>query len=97
MSLKIAVVGFLTIIYLFPAYAVTDRERFALQQLHSELTSIREIIKAAEHNSNKKGRYLVDYDQLRRDLGQVRQGVEDILNSRRREPRSLPPIEGDYR
>ena len=96
MRLKIAVVGFLTIIYLFPAYAVTDGERLALQRLHSELTSIQEIIKAAEQNSNDQGRYLVDYDQLRRDLGQVRQGIEGILNSRRREPRSLPPIEGDY-
>ena len=96
MHLKIATVGFLTIVYLFPAYAVTDRERLALQRLHSELTSIQEIIKAAEQNSNDQGRYLVDYDQLRRDLGQVRQGIEDILNSRRREPRSLPPIEGDY-
>ena len=97
MRLKIAVVGFLTIICLFPAYAVTDGERLALQRLHSELTRIQEIIKAAEQNSNDQGRYLVDYDQLRRDLGQVRQGIEDILNSRRREPRSLPPIEGDYR
>ena len=97
MRLKIAAVGFLTIIYLFPAYAVTDGERLALQRLHSELTSIQEIIKEAEQNSNDQGRYLVDYDQLRHDLGQVRQGIEDILNSRRREPRSLPPIEGDYR
>ena len=97
MRLKIAAVGFLTIIYLFPAYAVTDGERLALQRLHSELTSIQEIIKAAEQNSNDQGRYLVDYDQLRHDLGQVRQGIEDILNSRRREPRSLSPIEGDYR
>lgn len=59
MRLKIAAVGFLTIVYLFPAYAVTDRERLALQRLHSELTSIQEIIKAAEQNSNDQGRYLI--------------------------------------
>ena len=97
MRLKIAVVGFLTTIYLFPAYAVTDEERSALQRLHSELIGIQEIINEAEQNSNDKGRYLVDYDQLKGDMGQVQQGIEDILNSRRLEPRLLPPIEGDYR
>lgn len=97
MRSKIAVVGFLTTICLVPAYAVTDGELSALHRLHSELTSIQGIIKQAEQNSSDQGRYLVDYEQLRGDLREIQQGIEDILNSRRREPRSLPPIEGDYR
>jgi len=97
MRLKLAAVCFLTTTYLFPAYAITDGERAALHRLHSELTSIEDIIKQAEQNSSDQGRYLVDYEQLWGDLRKIQQGVDDILNRKRREPRSLPPIEGDYR
>lgn len=80
-----------------PAYAVTDQERSALQRLNTELESITKIIDEAQQAANPYDRKLVDYQRLRADLQKIQQGIDDAANTMRREPRSLPPIEGDYR
>ena len=80
-----------------PAYAVTDQERSALQRLNAELEAITKIIDEAQQAANPHARKLVDYLRLRADLQKIQQGVVDAANTNRREPRSLPPIEGDYR
>ena len=79
-----------------PAIAVTDRERSEVKRLLTELEASKEIIDAAEKSANPKSRRKIDYPVLRRDLDKILQGVRDILNSERREPRLLPPIKGEY-
>ncbi|MBV1928282.1 MAG: RAQPRD family integrative conjugative element protein [Gammaproteobacteria bacterium] len=80
-----------------PTYAVTDQERSVLYRLNTELEAITTIIDEAQQAANPHARNLVDYHRLRADLKQISQGVVDAANAVRREPRSLPPIDGDYR
>ena len=80
-----------------PAYAVTDQERSALQRLNAELEAITKIIDEAQQGGNSNDRRQVNYLRLRADLKKIQQGILDAVNTVRREPRSLPPIEGDYR
>ena len=76
--------------------AITDQERTVLQRLHSELAIISTIVKEAEQAVNQKDRQQVDYAQLKTDLQRIQEGIGDILNNQRREPRSLPSISGEY-
>ena len=80
-----------------PAYAVTDQERSALQRLNAELEAITKIIDEAQQAAIPDDRRQVNYQRLRADLLKIQQGILDAVNVVRREPRSLPPIEGDYR
>lgn len=80
-----------------PAYAVTDQERSALQRLNVELEAIIKIIDEAQQAANPDDRRQVNYQRLRADLLKIQQGIFDAASAVRREPRSLPPIEGDYR
>lgn len=79
-----------------PAFSVTDQERAVLQRLHNELKAAEQIIMEAEQAENATDRRQVDYQQLRDDLEQILQGIADVVDAKRREPRDLPPIEGDY-
>lgn len=79
-----------------PSYAITDQERSTLQRLNAELEAISEIIDEAEQAVNVHDRRLVDYQRLRSDLQKIQQGILDTVNAERREPRSLPPIDGAY-
>jgi RAQPRD family integrative conjugative element protein len=94
---RIVICSLFTILYLSPGHAITDGERTALHRLHQELIIIQPIIDEAEQNANNKNGARVEYDQLRGDIQKIERGVVDILNSQRREPRSLPLIDGDYR
>ena len=80
-----------------PLHAVTDQERSALQRLNTELEAITKIIDEAQQAANSDDRRQVNYQRLRADLQKIQQGIVDAANTVRREPRSLPPIEGDYR
>ena len=80
-----------------PAYAVTDQERSALQRLNVELEAITKIIDEAQQAAIPDDRRQVNYQRLRADLQKIQQGILDAANTVRREPRSLPSIEGDYR
>ncbi|MCW9050922.1 MAG: RAQPRD family integrative conjugative element protein [Motiliproteus sp.] len=77
--------------------AITDQERTVLQRLHSELKVINSIVEEAEQSVNQNDRQQIDYVQLKADLQRIQEGVGDILNNQRREPRSLPSISGEYR
>ena len=79
-----------------PIYAVTDQERSVLQRLHDELSTASKIIDEAEQAANADDRRQVDYQRLRDDLQKTQQGILDAINSERREPRLLPPIDGHY-
>lgn len=92
-----ALVGIFAAIIATATNAITDQERTVLQRLHSELTIINSIVEEAEQSVNQNDRQQVDYVQLKADLQRIQEGVGDILNNQRREPRSLPSISGEYR
>ena len=92
-----ALVGIIAATIATSTYAVTDQERTVLQRLYSELAIISTIVEEAEQSVNQNDRQQVDYAQLKSDLQRIQEGVGDILNNQRREPRSLPSISGDYR
>ena len=79
------------------SHAITDHERTVLQRLHTEITVIASLVEEAEQSVNQNDRQQVDYAQLKADLQRIQEGVGDILNNQRREPRSLPSISGEYR
>jgi len=79
-----------------PVHAITDQERSVLQRLHVELEAISKIIEEAEQATNPNDRRQVNYQRLKGDLQKIQLGILDAVNAERREPRSLPPIEGDY-
>ncbi len=80
-----------------PTYAITDQERSVLQRLNTELGTITNIINEAQQAANQRDRRQVDYQRLNDDLQKIQQGILDAINAERREPRSLPPLDGDYR
>ena len=86
----------LVAVFSAPIHAVTDHERSALHRLNTELESVTSIIDEAQHAANSQDRELVDYQRLRDDLQKIQHGIIDAASSVRREPRSLPPIDGDY-
>ena len=80
-----------------PTYAITDQERSVLQRLNTELGTITNIINEAQQAANQRDRRQVDYQRLSDDLQKIQQGILDAINAERREPRSLPPVDGDCR
>ena len=92
-----ALIGIFAVTIASATYAITDQERTALQRLHSELAVISTIVEESEQSVNQNDRQQVDYAQLKADLQRIQEGVGDILNNQRREPRSLPSISGEYR
>ena len=80
-----------------PTYAITDQERSVLLRLNTELGTITNIINEAQQAANQRDRRQVDYQRLNDDLQKIQQGILDTVNAERREPRSLPPVVGDYR
>jgi len=80
-----------------PTYAITDQERSVLQRLNAELGTITNIINEAQQAANQRDRRQLDYQRLSDDLQKIQQGILDAINAERREPRSLPPVDGDYR
>ena len=80
-----------------PIFAVTDQEGSVLYRLNIELETITNIIGEAQQASSQRDRRQVDYQRLSDDLQKIQQGILDAINAERREPRSLPPVDGDYR
>ncbi|WP_101757284.1 RAQPRD family integrative conjugative element protein [Oceanicoccus sp. KOV_DT_Chl] len=80
-----------------PTYAITDQERSVLQRLNTELGTVTKIIDEAQQAANQRDRRQIDYQRLSDDLQKIQQGILDAINSERREPRSLPPVDGNYR
>ena len=80
-----------------PAHAITDQERSVLHRLYTELGTTSNIIDEAQQASNRNDHSQIDYQRLSDDLQKIQQGILDAVNAERREPRSLPPISGEYR
>ena len=62
-----------------------------------ELNALEPLIKRAEANAEQDSRIRFRYDWLRQDLKQIKDGIQSHIDSPRAQPRSFPPLRGDYR
>lgn len=94
---KLIVTTLITIV-LIPVntYALSSREKVELSRLLVELKALERVIVVAEHSANQQDRFQFDYPQLRQDLLNIHQGIEEHINTIRRDPRVLPKVEGSY-
>ena len=79
------------------AFADADAEREALAKIIHELNALEPLIKRAEASVAQDTRIRFRYDWLRQDLKQIRDGIQSHIDSPRAQPRSFPPLRGDYR
>lgn len=79
------------------AAADVDGERAALARIAHELQSIGPLIRKAESQADPDGRIRFRYDWLRQDLSRIRRGIQAHIDAPRSEPRTFPPLRGDYR
>jgi len=77
--------------------AFADAEREVLAKIIHELNTLESLIKRAEANAEQDSRIRFRYDWLRQDLKQIRNGIQSHIDSPRAQPRSFPPLRGDYR
>lgn len=80
-----------------PAQADQDAERELLARLGHELETLTALIDDAEAAANPDARVRFRYDWLREDIRRVRAGIQEHIDAPRAEPRTVPPLRGDYR
>ncbi len=80
-----------------PAMADGDAERHVLSQLIHELDALQPVIDHAHHNADQDARIRFHYDWLRADVERIRSGIQNHLVQPRQQPRTIPPLKGDYR
>ena len=79
------------------AAADADAEREVLARISHELEATEPLIAEAESHANPDARIRFQYDWLRQDLERIRLGIQEHIDAPRAEPRSFPPLRGDYR
>ena len=79
------------------ALADVEAERESLARLIHEIEALEPIVNAAESQANPDARIRFRYDWLRQDLARVRLGIQEHIDAPRAEPRTFPPLRGDYR
>ncbi len=78
-------------------YADADGEREALARIAHEIEAIRPLISQAASQANPDTRIRFQHDWLRQDLDQIQRGIREHIDTPRSEPRTFPPLRGDYR
>lgn len=79
------------------AFADADAEREGLARIIHEIEALEPLIRSAEANANQDARIRFRYDWLRQDLKHIKDGIQSHIDSPRVQPRSFPPLRGDYR
>jgi len=79
------------------AVADVDGERAVLARIIHELQAIDPLIAEATSQANPDARVRFQYDWLRQDLDRIRLGIQSHIDAPRSEPRTFPPLRGDYR
>ena len=79
------------------AVADADGERAELARITHELEAIEPLITEAASQVNPDARIRFQYDWLRQDLDRIRRGIQAHIDAPRSEPRTFPPLRGDYR
>ena len=77
--------------------AESDVEREELQRVLEEVHYVQKSLIIARNRVDETKKITFNYDALSNDLSLISQGISDYLNEARREPRLLPPIDGEYR
>ena len=80
-----------------PVCADADAEREDLAHLTHEIKALAPLIETAESQASPDTRIRFRYDWLRRDLERIRAGIQEHIDAPRTEPRTFPPLRGDYR
>jgi len=76
---------------------VEQAEREALARLTHELEALAPLIATAESQASPDARIRFRYDWLRQDLERIRTGIQEHIDAPRNQPRTFPPLRGDYR
>jgi len=97
MHIRRAILLILSLFLATAALADSESERAALSRMIDELDRLEVLVAEAESKANPDARIRLRYDWLREDLARVRRGIESHVNAARSEPRSIPPLRGDYR
>ena len=79
------------------AQALADAEREALARLIHEIEALAPLTETAESQASPDARIRFRYDWLRQDLERIRAGIQEHIDAPRTEPRTFPPLRGDYR
>ena len=77
--------------------ADADGEREALARIIHELQAVGPLIDQAASQANPDARIRFQYDWLKQDLDRIRLGIQTHIDVPRSEPRTFPPLRGDYR
>lgn len=78
------------------AYADTELENTSLARIRNILNSLTPLINEAELQQDKSMRVQFRYEWLRSDINQIKQGIDQKLNTPSVQPRVIQPIKGDY-
>ena len=89
--------GLLALLPMQFALADADGERTALARIIHELQAIDPLIAEAASQANPDARIRFQYDWLRQDLDRIRHGIQEHIDAPRSQPRTFPPLRGDYR
>ena len=76
--------------------AITS-EHQALLKIDRHLAELAALIEAAEQSADPDARIQFRYDWLRRDVGQVRKGVQAHIHRPLAESQANAPLHNDYR
>jgi RAQPRD family integrative conjugative element protein len=68
-----------------------------LARVIHELQALEPLLRAAQSQANPDARVRFRYDWLRQDLQRLRLGIQEHINAPRAQPRSFPPLRGEYR
>lgn len=79
------------------AMADADSERETLARIAHELQVVKPLVDQAAAQANPDARIRFQYNWLQQDLDRIRFGIQDHINTPRSEPRTFPPLRGDYR
>ena len=90
-----SIIGLLLLGNIVLADSVAERE--ALARLINEIDAIESLIATAESQASPDTRIRFRYDWLRQDLERIRAGIREHIDAPRAEPRTFPPLRGDYR
>ena len=92
------IVGLIIGLAMAPAlYADADAEREALTRIVHELQAVESLITQAQAQADNDARVRFQYDWLRRDMDMLKDGIQAHIDAPRAQPRSFPPLRGDYR
>ncbi len=96
MGIKIPAIVLL-LLFSSVVWSDADGERTALAQIIYELDALEPLIIEAKAQSDHDARVRFQYDWLALDIDRIKSGIEAHIKAPRTQPRSFPPLKGDYR